>query len=374
MKFIVSSTSLFSHLQAISRVINSKNSLPILDCFLLELHDGTLSMTASDNETTLSTSIEVNEFDGDGRFAVSSRTLLEALKEIPEQPLSFAINPENLEITVQYQNGKYSLMGQNADEYPKPQALGNNAVQLTIPANVLLDGVNRCIFATADDELRPVMNGIYFDITSEDITLVASDGHKLVRNKTYEAHGSEKAAFILPKKPANLLKNLLTKEQGDVQIGFDDRNATFILENYQMVCRLIEGRYPNYNSVIPQNNPHKAVIDRSSLISALRRVSVFSSQASSLIKLNLSTNRMKISAQDIDFSTSAEETLMCQYEGNDMSIGFKSSFLIDILNNIPSTNVVIELADPSRAGVIVPEEQSENEDLLMLLMPMMLND
>ena len=374
MKFIVSSTSLFSHLQAISRVINSKNSLPILDCFLLELHDGTLSMTASDNETTLSTSIEVNEFDGDGRFAVSSRTLLEALKEIPEQPLSFAINPENLEITVQYQNGKYSLMGQNADEYPKPQALGNNAVQLTIPANVLLDGVNRCIFATADDELRPVMNGIYFDITSEDITLVASDGHKLVRNKTYEAHGSEKAAFILPKKPANLLKNLLTKEQGDVQIGFDDRNATFILENYQMVCRLIEERYPNYNSVIPQNNPHKAVIDRSSLISALRRVSVFSSQASSLIKLNLSTNQMKISAQDIDFSTSAEETLMCQYEGNDMSIGFKSSFLIDILNNIPSTNVVIELADPSRAGVIVPEEQSENEDLLMLLMPMMLND
>lgn len=374
MKFIVSSTSLFSHLQAISRVINSKNSLPILDCFLLELHDGTLSMTASDNETTLSTSIEMNEFDGDGRFAVSSRTLLEALKEIPEQPLSFAINPENLEITVQYQNGKYSLMGQNADEYPKPQALGNNAVQLTIPANVLLDGVNRCIFATADDELRPVMNGIYFDITSEDITLVASDGHKLVRNKTYEAHGSEKAAFILPKKPANLLKNLLTKEQGDVQIGFDDRNATFILENYQMVCRLIEGRYPNYNSVIPQNNPHKAVIDRSSLISALRRVSVFSSQASSLIKLNLSTNQMKISAQDIDFSTSAEETLMCQYEGNDMSIGFKSSFLIDILNNIPSTNVVIELADPSRAGVIVPEEQSENEDLLMLLMPMMLND
>lgn len=374
MKFIVSSTSLFSHLQAISRVINSKNSLPILDCFLLELHDGTLSMTASDNETTLSTSIEVNECDGDGRFAVSSRTLLEALKEIPEQPLSFAINPENLEITVQYQNGKYSLMGQNADEYPKPQALGNNAVQLTIPANVLLDGVNRCIFATADDELRPVMNGIYFDITSEDITLVASDGHKLVRNKTYEAHGSEKAAFILPKKPANLLKNLLTKEQGDVQIGFDDRNATFILENYQMVCRLIEGRYPNYNSVIPQNNPHKAVIDRTSLISALRRVSVFSSQASSLIKLNLSTNQMKISAQDIDFSTSAEETLMCQYEGNDMSIGFKSSFLIDILNNIPSTNVVIELADPSRAGVIVPEEQSENEDLLMLLMPMMLND
>ena len=244
MKFIVSSTALFSHLQAISRVINSKNSLPILDCFLLELQDGTLSMTASDNETTLSTSIEVNEFDGDGRLAVSSKTLLEALKEIPEQPLSFQINPSNLEITVQYQNGKYSLMGQNADEYPQTQELGSNAVQVNIPADVLMGGVNRSIFATADDELRPVMNGIYFDITPEDITLVASDGHKLVRCKTFAAHSDEKAAFILPKKPANLLKNLLPKEQGDVQIGFDDRNASFTLENYRMVCRLIEGRYP----------------------------------------------------------------------------------------------------------------------------------
>lgn len=374
MKFIVSSTALFTHLQAISRVINSKNSLPILDCFLMELQDGTLSITASDNETTLCTSIEVNEYEENGRFAVSSKTLLEALKEISEQPLSFEINMNSLGITIQYQNGKYNLMGQNADEYPQAQNLGDNAVQITIGADILTNGINRCIFATADDELRPVMNGIYFDITQDDITLVASDGHKLVRNKTYAAHSDEKAAFILPKKPANLLKNLLPKEQGDVQIGFDDRNATFTMENYRMVCRLIEGRYPNYNSVIPQNNPHKATIDRISFISALRRVSVFSSQASSLIKLSLSENLMKISAQDIDFSTSAEETVICQYEGNSMSIGFKSSFLIDILNNIASQNVIIELADPSRAGVIVPEEQGENEDLLMLLMPMMLND
>ena len=374
MKFIVSSTALFSHLQAISRVINSKNSLPILDCFLIELQDGTLSMTASDNETTLSTSIEVSDHEEDGRFAVSSKTLLEALKEIPEQPLSFQINSSNLEITVQYQNGKYSLMGQSADEYPQASELNEGAVQVVMGADILTTGINRSLFATADDELRPVMNGIYFDITTEDITLVASDGHKLVRNKTYAAHGEEKAAFILPKKPANLLKNLLPKEQGDVQIGFDDRNATFTLENYRMVCRLIEGRYPNYNSVIPQNNPHKAIIDRASFISALRRVSVFSSQASSLIKLSLSENMMKISAQDIDFSTSAEESLICQYDGNAMSIGFKSSFLIDILNNIASQNVIIELADPSRAGVVVPEEQEENEDLLMLLMPMMLND
>jgi len=218
------------------------------------------------------------------------------------------------------------------------------------------------------------MNGIYFDITTEDITFVASDGHKLVRNKTYKARGNEKAAFILPKKPATLLKNLLPKEQGDVQVGFDDRNAVFTLENYSMTCRLIEGRYPNYNSVIPQNNPHKATIDRAAFISALKRVSVFSSAASSLIKLHLDINRIQISGQDIDFSTSAEETLMCQYEGTPMSIGFKSTFLIDILNNISCQEVVIELADPSRAGVIVPVEAEDEEDLLMLLMPMMVND
>ena len=374
MKFIVSSTGLFSHLQAISRVINSKNSLPILDCFLLELTDGTLSITASDSETTLVTSIEVVESDGDGQFAVSSKTILDALKEIPEQPLTFVVNPENYEISVQYQNGKYSLMGQNADEYPQTPRLGDNAVNVTMEAPVMLNGINRALFATADDELRPVMNGIYFDITTEDITFVASDGHKLVRNKTYKARGNEKAAFILPKKPASLLKNLLPKEQGDVQIGFDDRNAIFTLENYSMTCRLIEGRYPNYNSVIPQNNPHKATIDRAAFMSALKRVSVFSSAASSLIKLHLDFNRIQISGQDIDFSTSAEETLMCQYEGNPMSIGFKSTFLIDILNNISSQEVIMELADPSRAGVILPVDQEDEEDLLMLLMPMMLND
>ena len=336
MKFIVSSTALSSHLQAISRVINSKNALPILDCFLFELQDGTLSVTVSDSETTMVTTVEVNESDTDGRFAVTAKTLLDALKEIPEQPLTFDINTNSLEITVQYQNGKYSLM--------------------------------------ADDELRPVMNGIYFDITTEDITMVASDGHKLVRCKTLAAKGNERAAFILPKKPANLMKNLLPKEQGMVTIEFDERNAVVTLESYRMVCRLIEGRYPNYNSVIPQNNPYKVTVDRQQLIGALRRVSIFSSQASSLIKLRMQENRIVISAQDIDFSTSAEETQTCQYTGNPMSIGFKSTFLIDILNNISADEVVIELADPSRAGVIVPVEQEENEDLLMLLMPMMLND
>ena len=332
-----------------------------------------MRFTASDSETTLTTSIETNEYDADGRFAVNSKTILDALKEIPEQPLTFEIN-ENMEIMVKYQNGKYSLMGQNADEYPQATTLGSNAVHVSMGAMVLMNGINRALFATADDELRPVMNGVYFDITTEDITFVASDGHKLVRNKTFKAKGNEKAAFILPKKPATLLKNLLPKEMGDVQIDFDDRNAVFTLENYRMTCRLIEGRYPNYNSVIPQNNPHKATIDRTAFMSALKRVSVFSSAASSLIKLRLDMNTIQVSGQDIDFSTSAEETLMCQYEGNPMSIGFKSTFLIDILNNMSSQEIVMELADPSRAGVIVPIEQDAEEDLLMLLMPMMLND
>ena len=369
MKFIVSSTALSSHLQAISRVINSKNALPILDCFLFELQDGTLSVTVSDSETTMVTTVEVNDSDADGRFAVTAKTLLDALKEIPEQPLTFDINTSSLEITVQYQNGKYSLMGQNADEFPQSAMLGENAVRVEMDAQVLLGGINRAVFATADDELRPVMNGIYFDITTEDITMVASDGHKLVRCKTLAAKGNERAAFILPKKPANLMK-----KQGTVTIEFDERNAVVTLESYRMVCRLIEGRYPNYNSVIPQNNPYKVTVDRLQLIGALRRVSIFSSQASSLIKLRMQENQIVISAQDIDFSTSAEETQTCQYAGNPMSIGFKSTFLIDILNNISADEVVIELADPSRAGVIVPAEQEENEDLLMLLMPMMLND
>lgn len=374
MKFIVSSTALSSHLQAVSRVINTKNTLPILDCFLFVIEDGTLSVTVSDSETTMVTSIELNESDSNARFAVVAKTLLDALKEIPEQPLTFDVNMENYEITVQYLNGKYSLMGQNADEFPQLAVLGDNAVRVEMDASILLNGINRSVFATADDELRPVMNGIYFDITTEDITMVASDGHKLVRCKTLAARGNERAAFILPKKPAVLLRNILPKEQGMVTIEFDERNAIFMLERYRMVCRLIEGRYPNYNSVIPQNNPHKVTVDRQSLLGALRRVSIFSSQSSSLIKLRLQENEIVVSAQDVDFSTSAEERQPCQYQGDSMSIGFKATFLIDILNNIQAQEVIIELADPSRAGIVIPVEEEENEELLMLLMPMMLND
>ena len=374
MNFIVSSSQLTSHLQAISRVINSKNTITVLECFLFEFEGNTLKLTASDNDNTLNTSFEVTECSEDFRFAISSKILLDSLKEISEQPVRFEIDKETLEITIYYQNGKYSMVGVNADEYPSAPAMGENSVRLSMPADVLASGISASLFAAADDEIRPVMCGIYFDLTPESVTMVASDGHKLSRCRDFSVKGAEKSAFILPKKPANLLKNLLAKESGnETMIEFDDRFAVFSLENYKLVCRLIEGRYPNYNSVIPQNNPRKITADRMAMLGALRRVALFSSQVS-LVKLHIQDGNMVISAQNNDFSTFAEESLVCSYEGAPMNIGFSASFLIDILNNIPGAEVVIELADPSRAGVMFPAEQQENQELLMLLMPMMLTD
>ena len=395
MKFIVSSADLSGHLQAISRVINAKNTLPILDSFLFELRDGTLYITGSDGETTMTTQVEVTESEKDGKVAITAKTLLDALREGTDQPLTFEVNEETLEVTVSYMNGHYSLMGQNADVYPLPMAVGENATQVQIAAVVLQKAISCTLFATADDELRPVMNGIYFDITEQDITFVASDGHKLVRFRTSAAHGNNQAAFILPKKPAGLLKtekevetlelkkakadakkteaeamlkNLLAKEEGDVTVAFNERNAVISVGDYRVICRLIEGKYPNYASVIPQNNPFVLTLDRQSALSAVRRVSIFSSQASSLVKLSLSENKLTLSAQDIDFSTSAQEVVDCQYVGANMNIGFKATFLLDIFNNISSNEVTFALADPSRAGVVEPTEQEEGESLLMLLM------
>ena len=374
MNFTVSSSLLSSRLQTISRVINSKNTIPVLDCVLFELEGNKLTLTASDPDNTLNTSIEVVDCSEDFSFAISAKILIDSLKEIAEQPIRFDVKKETLETTIFYQNGKYSLVGQNADEYPGAAVLGEGAVAISVPTKVLSSGISCSLFATADDEVRPVMCGIYFDFTPESITLVASDGHKLVRCRDYSVTGAEKSAFILPKKPATLLKNLLGKEeQEDVYVEFDGRFAMFDMGDYKLVSRLFDGRYPNYNSVIPQNNPHKLTVDRAAMISTLRRVAIFSSQVS-LIKLHLEENKVVISAQDTDFSTSAEESIACSYNGASMNIGFRASFLIDILNNTPGQDVVIELADPSRAGVIVPAEQVGKQELLMLLMPMMLTE
>jgi len=374
MKFVVSSASLSSHLQVVSRVLASKNTIPVLDCFLFELQGNSLKITAADSETRINTSVDVTGVEGEGVFAIPAKNLLDSLKELPEQPIKFDINDENLNMFIYYENGKYNFTGLNGDEYPQAKPLKDEATEIKISAENLLSGISRTLFATAEDELRPVMNGILFDISETEITFVASDGHKLVRFKNFAAKGNERAAFILPKKPANLLRTILPRETGGVTIGFDDNNAYITMEKMVIISRLIEGRYPNYNAVIPQDNPFMITVDRLLLLNALKRVVVFANPGSSLIKLQLSPNSIFISAQDIDYSTSAEETVTCFYDGEEISIGFKGTYLIEILSNIPSTEVVLKLADPSRAGLMLPAENETDEDLLMLLMPMMLND
>jgi DNA polymerase-3 subunit beta len=375
MKFVVSSSELLGHLQAISRVISSKNTLPILDNFLFNLSGNDLEITASDLESTLITRMKLENTDGDGTIALPARILLDALKEFSVQPLTFDINMETLAVVISSENGKFNVVGQNGIDFPAlPSIKKDKKFEFVINADVLLAGISKTLFATADDELRPVMGGIFVETSTDKITFVASDAHKLVRYQRTDAHSDDNASFILPKKPASLLKNILPKEAGPVTVEFDDKNAFFILSNYKVVCRLVEGNYPNYNSVIPKNNPRKITIDRVEFFNTLKRVSVFSNQASNLVKLQLKGNQVLVSAQDIDFSISAYERIKCQYEGDEIEIGFKSVFLVEILSNIGSQDVMIELADPTRAGLFLPViSDNESEDLLMLLMPMMIN-
>ena len=375
MKFVVSSMELLGHLQAISRVISSKNTLPILDNFLFSVEEGMLEITASDLESTLITTLQLENTEGTGLVAIPARILTDTLKEFPDIPLTFEINPDNLMIVIQSENGKFTIMGQNGTEFPQMPVLKDDLKQqVNLEQEVLMSGINKSLFATADDELRPVMNGIFLELSPDDITFVASDAHKLVRYKRTDASAPAASSFILPKKPASLLKNILAREENPVLMEFDDRNACFTLTSYKLVCRLVEGNYPSYNSVIPTENPYKMSIDRLALYNTLKRVSVFANQASSLVKLSLTGNQLNVSAQDIDFSISANERLSCQYEGEDMEIGFKSTFLIEILHNLDSTDVVLEMSDPTRAGILLPgEAENENEDTLMLLMPMMIN-
>lgn len=375
MKFVISSTELLSHLQAISRVISNKNTLPILDNFLFQLADKELKITASDLETTLITSITLENVTDEGSIAIPARILTDTLKEFPDQPLTFDINTDTFGVVITTENGKYNVVGQNGEDFPQlPAIKEDQKTSIQLSADVLLSGIVKTLFATADDELRPVMNGIFIELYPDNMTFVASDAHKLVRYRRNDVKADQESSFILPKKPASLLKAILPKEENEVRVEFDDKNAFFTLSNYKLVSRLVEGNYPSYNSVIPTNNPNKLTIDRLELYNALKRVALFSNQASNLIKLDLKGNQLNVSAQDIDFSISANERLNCQYEGDDMEIGFKSSFLIEILSNLASTDVLVELSDPSRAGILFPaEKENDDEDVLMLLMPMMIN-
>jgi DNA polymerase-3 subunit beta len=376
MKFVVSSVDLLSHLQNVSRVISSKNTLPILDNVLFKLEGKTLELTASDLESTFVTSMELENASDAGSIAIPARLLLDTLKEFPDQPLTFNVNLDDFKVVISSENGQYDLPGQNGDDFPQLPAIKEESkASFQIPTDVLLSGITNTLFATADDELRPVMNGIFFELSSDELTFVASDAHKLVRYKRSDIKTDASASFIMPKKPSSLLKSILPKEKGEVLVEFDNKNAFFTLSKYKLISRLVEGNYPSYNSVIPTDNPNKVIIDRLKFFNALKRVSVFSNQASNLVKLQLTGNQMTVSAQDIDFSISAFERIPCQYESDDMEIGFKSVFLIEIIQNISSTDIVLELSDPSRAGIILPlDKENENEDVLMLLMPMMINN
>ena len=374
MRFTVSSTALSSKLVALSRVINSKNALPILGDFVFDINGQTLSLTASDSENTMQTTVELTDCDGDGRFAIGNHDLLEAVKGFSEQPITFDVDQQANLAKISYQNGLFSLPVENADEFPVAQQVSDQATAITLSNQLLNDNINRSIFATAQDELRPVMNGIYFDLTNDCLAVVASDGHKLVRNKVFTIKSDQPAAFILPKKPATLLKNLLGRDGGDVVIRFDDRNAEINYGDGILQCRLIEGRYPNYNSVIPQSNPNQLTVDRQGLLAALRRVQPFANDSSNLIRFHVEDSTLQLDAEDYDFSKTATERMSCDYNGQPMSIGFKGSSFIEILTNLDFSEVIIQLADPSRAGLVFPSEQPENQDVLMLMMPMLIND
>jgi DNA polymerase-3 subunit beta len=348
--------------------------LPILGDFVFDIKGQTLQLTASDSENTMNTTVELTESDGEGRFAINSHNLLEAVKGFSEQPITFDADMATNLVKISYQNGLFSLPIDNADEFPVAQTVSDSASTIVISNQLLNENINRSIFATAQDELRPVMNGIYFDLTPDCLAIVASDGHKLVRNKIFTITSDQPASFILPKKPAALLKNILGKDGGDVIIRFDERNAEINYGDGTVQCRLIEGRYPNYNSVIPQNNPNELRIDRNGLLAALRRVQPFANDSSNLIRFHVEGSTLQLDAEDYDFSKTATERMSCDYNGQPMSIGFKGSSFIEILGNFDCSEVIIKLADPSRAGLVLPSEQPENQDVLMLMMPMLIND
>jgi len=373
MKFVIPSTELLTHLQLMGRVMNSKNTMPILDYVLLQLKGGKLTLMASDLETTLISQVDVPSVQEEGSVAVP-RMMMETLKEFPEQPITIVVNPDTFIIELTWATGKANIPGFDPQDFPSIPELKGKATRIDFAAQALNEGIGKTVFATANDELRPVMNGVYFDLSGEHATFVASDAHKLVRYRRLDVKAKDKAAFILPKKPAALLRNILVKEQNGVEVAFDDKNASFSLSGYKLVCRLIEGTFPAYNTVIPTENPNKATVDRLELLTVVKRIATLAPAGTSLIRVKLSQNQLTISAQDIDFSYSGTERMSCQYDGDEMEIGFKSSFLIEILMNLSSQEVALEFSDPSRAGLILPiGEASENEETLMLLMPMMIN-
>jgi DNA polymerase III subunit beta len=372
MKFIVSSSALLKQLSSINGVVTNNPVVPILENFLFQIHDGLLTVTASDLETSMTTQIPV-EAKENGRIAAPARILMDTLKNLPDQPVTFTLDEETYTIEISSANGRYKLSGENATDFPKvPVVRGGNAIE--IPSNALSRAINKTIFAVSTDELRPAMTGIFVQLNESNITFVATDGHRLLRYRRLDISSEQSASIIVPRKAFTLLKSTLPSEPTSVRIEFNASNAFFSFDNIRMVCRLIDERYPDYENVIPVKNPNKLTIDRQDLLSSVKRISIYSNKTTHQVRLRITGSELQISAEDLDFSNEANERLACQYDGEDMEIGFNARFLLEMLSNIDSDEISMELSTPNRAGLLMPSTTDANENILMLVMPVMLNN
>ncbi|MBP3775101.1 MAG: DNA polymerase III subunit beta [Bacteroidaceae bacterium] len=373
MKYVVTSTLLYGRLQTIDRVISPKNSIPVLSCFLFKFQGEQLEVTASDNETTLKCNIPLIQTEGDCTFAIAAKQLLDILKEIPEQPLTIDFNATTMQLGLTYQNGHFTLQAESGDEYPQMKSSEGESNEVEVPAKTLSHAFAAAIIAASNDEARKIMNGLFIDITTDDLSVVASDGHKLVCYRIFCNTHQTTQSFILPRKPAALLRTIIDKIDGNITLRtFGDGGALVQAEDFQMTCRLLQEKYPNYKNVIPQNNSNIATIDRASLQSAARRVLVASDKATALIKFNFEAGKVTLATENVSYAQSAEEKLVCQYEGIPLRIGFRGDYLLELLSNVQSQDVVLRLSDPARAGLILPSEQEKDTDLTMLLMPLLI--
>ena len=373
MKLIISSSELLRGVMAVAKAIPAKSPLPILENFLFDLKENILEITASDSELTLKTQVEVESTVEEGRIAVPAKHMMDLLKELPDQPLTISTSSDS-SFVCSWASGESTLPYFPAEDYPEISGTDDTAVTLQFPAQSLVDGISSTIYATADDEIRPAMNGIYFDIDLASTTLVASDSHKLICYTTTDVKASEKASFILHKKPAAILKAIIGKDAETVDVSFDSKNAVFKFGQTMVICRLVVGKYPKYRDVIPQNNSNILRINRTQLLNTVKRVSVCSNKASNHIKFDLKSGSLMVSAQDLGFSIAAHETLACQYDGEDLTIGFKSPFIIEILSNMNCGELVMKFLDSKRAALVVPaEEEEESEKICGIIMPIMIS-
>ena len=372
MKFIVSSAQLLKQLQTISGVLNSTNTLPILDNFLFEIHENVLYVSASDLEVTMKTKVINANANENGNIAIPAKLLIDTLKTFSDQPLTFLIDKKTNGIEISSENGKFKLVGQDGNNFPKIPSMDSTS-KTKMPASTLASAINKTLFATGNDELRPIMSGVYCELSSDGCIFVATDAHKLVKYRRTDTSSDKTVSFIIPKKPLTLLKNSLINDC-ELTIEYNETNALFVFENVELICRLIDGKYPNYEAVIPKENPNVLTIDRLEFHNSIRRVAIFASKSTHQIRLKIAGSELQISSEDLDFSNEAFERLTCQYSGEDLEIGFNSRYLIEMINNLTSEQINLEMSNPNRAGIIIPQDGiSKNEDILMLVMPVMLN-